>query len=176
MLKTSLIGGVLGGIILFVWSAVSWMVLPWHMMTLHSFKDEVAVVQTIQTNAPQSGMYMLPLQETSQVKGPLVFASVYTQGMPSSMTSSLIISFITQIIVAFLVSWLLTKITGGYLSRLGVVMLFALAASIQTDIAYWNWFHFDTMYTAVAIADMLIGWFLAGLLLAKLTKNKKTAF
>lgn len=169
MLKTSLIGGIVGGIILFLWGAASWMLLPWHMSTLHSFKDETAVVQVIQTNAPESGIYLSPLQQTSTAPGPMVFASVYTKGMPSSMVPSMVIEFIIQLIAAFLVTWMLTKTTLGYLGRLGFVLVFALAVGITTDLMYWNWFHFDTKYTLVLLADLLIGWFLAGLLLAKLS-------
>ena len=46
--------GILGGLILFVWSMISWMVIPWHTKTLHSFTSETAITQSIQANAPQA--------------------------------------------------------------------------------------------------------------------------
>jgi hypothetical protein len=172
MLKTSIIGGVVGGLILFVWAALSWTVLPWHMLTLHSFKDPAAVAQIVQVNAPQSGIYLVPAptQEATPTQGPLVFASVHLPGMSSSMVPSLVIELAIQIIAAFLVTWMLTKTKDlNYFSRIGFVLVFALTANVVTELPYWNWFYFDATYTLVMFVDLLIGWFLAGLVLAKLT-------
>jgi len=171
--------GILGGITLFIWGALSWMVLPWHTKTIHSFTDEAAITQLIQSNAPISGMYFSPAwkqndtaKDKAQMQGPMVFASVRLEGISSSMTVSMIISFLTQAIAAFFVAWLLSKTKGlNYLERVGFVVIFALAAGIVTDIPYWNWFAFDMQYTLVAMADLLIGWFFAGLVLAKFCKK-----
>ena len=35
---TSIKAGILGGIIVFMWGMVSWMVLPWHTSTIVSFR------------------------------------------------------------------------------------------------------------------------------------------
>lgn len=172
MFKTCTIGGLAGGIILFIWSAVSWMVLPWHMMNFNSFKDETAVAQTITANAPQSGIYLMPIQPNAQTQGPAIFASVHLEGM-ANMTHALIIQFIIQLVSAFLVTWLLTKTSGlGYMGRLGFIIIFALTVGIIANFPYWNWFNFSTNYTLVQIADTLVGWFLAGLVLAKIAHEK----
>jgi hypothetical protein len=77
-------------------------------------------------------------------------------------------------IVAIFVAWMLLKTKGlSYAGRVSFVVIFALAASIVTDIPYWNWFGFDLQYTLVTVADLLIGWFFAGLVLAKLCKNER---
>lgn len=169
--------GIVGGIILFIWSAISWMALPWHMDTLHGFTDETAVVQTITSNASQSGIYVLPFkqmdvqqgQETQQT--PQVFASINLQGMGSSMAKPMGIGLIGQIIAAMLVAWLLSKTSGlGYFGKLGFIFIFAVTVAIIADVPNWNWFAFDTHYTLVMMADTLIGWVLAGLVMAKLVK------
>ena len=49
-------GGILGAVILFVWGFLSWMVLPWHADSMHTFKDETAIAQSIQANASKSGI------------------------------------------------------------------------------------------------------------------------
>ncbi len=170
--------GILGGIVLFIWSAVSWMVLPWHMMTIHSFSDNNAVAQSIQANAPTSGIYLLPSpQDYDKSKdqapqGPMVFSAVHLEGMSPSMWKQMGIGLVSQIISAFFVAWLLFKTKGlGYIRRVAFVVVFALAASIATDVPYWNWFAFDTQYTLVQMADLLIGWFFAGIVMACFTKN-----
>ena len=103
---------------------------------------------------------------------PLIFASVHLEGLSPSMGIPMLIGLISQIIAATFVGWLLTRTTGlGFIGRVSFVMIFALAASIVTYGPYWNWFAFDTRYTLVCIADLLIGWFLAGLILAKFCKR-----
>lgn len=161
-----------GGIILFIWNAISWMVLPWHMMTIQHFQNEPAVSQAIQHNATTSGIYLLPLQySVNNANSPMIFASVHLQGM-GSMNSALIIQFIIQIAGAFLVTWLLSKTKNlSYWGRVKFIFVFALAAAIITELPYWNWFAFSTGYTLVGIADILLGWFLAGLAMAKIVKN-----
>lgn len=165
-------GGILGGIIIFIWSALSWMVLPWHMQTLNQFANEKAVADAIVANATQSGMYLMPLQGQPQSETtPMLFASVHLPGM-TSMVAPMAISLFIQVIAAMLVGWMLSKTVGlSYWQRVGFVVLFALAAGILIHGAYWNWFAFDIKYTLVAMGDLLIGWFFAGLVLAKFVRR-----
>lgn len=171
--------GILGGVILFIWSAISWMALPWHKNTIHSFSVEKAVTQSIQSNAPFSGIYFLPSMHhqmseatiTTNAPEPMIFAAVTLEGMHPMMIS-MVISFITQLIAAFFVAWMLMQANNlRYVGRLCFVIIFALAAGVITDIPYWNWFGFDRAYTLVQFADLIIGWSLAGLALAKICKK-----
>lgn len=173
-------GGIIAGIILFIWGVLSWMVLPWHMMTLHSFNDEKTVSELVVSNTPESGIYVLPMrqaQSTEQAEQTapqaFIFAAVNTQGMPASMTMPMLIGLISQIIAAIIVGWMLSHTTGfSYAGRVVFAMAFAIAAGIVTHGAYWNWFTFDTKYTLVEMADLLIGWFFAGLILAKFSHSR----
>lgn len=163
---------ILGGIILFIWSYISWMLLPWHNTTLHQFQDSNAVMQAIQTNAPQSGVYLLPSMQSMESAPLFVFASVKLGATSANMTQNLIISFVTYLVAAFFVSWLLCRAKGlSYLGRVFFVIIFALSVGIITYIPAWNWFGFDLNYTLVGMADLLIGWFLAGLVLARICRN-----
>lgn len=177
-----IVAGILGGIILFIWGTISWMVLPWHKKTMHEFTDQTAVSQVIQANAPTSGIYFSPSMKqkqqvatTQQIKPPMIFAAINLKGMPATLWPCMIAALITQVIAAFLVAWLLmgTAMT-HYICRVGFVVVFALAAGIVTHIPNWIWFRFSTDYTVVAIADLLIGWFLAGLVIAMIVPSRKT--
>jgi hypothetical protein len=50
--------------------------------------------------------------------------------------------------------------------------LFGLTAGVVCFLPYWNWFDFSTAYTAASIVDLAIGWFLAGLVIAKFAAPK----
>ena len=66
MLKSLVLGAILGGITASVWSFISWSVLPWHERALHSFQSEDEVAAVITSHVPVSGNYLLPT-------GPSVF-------------------------------------------------------------------------------------------------------
>lgn len=176
-----LVGAILGSIILFVWSAISWMALPWHMQTMHSFKNDTAIVEVIKANADKSGVYFLPAPSSQQqnsmnteMKGPFVLAAVQFENMPA-MTHPLGIQFIMELVTAFLACCLLAKTKGlGYFGRFGFIFKFSLAIAIMSYVPYWNWFGFSTDYTLVGMADIIISWFLAGIIMAAIVKGQPT--
>ena len=146
-MKTYVKSGILAGLVLFFWGAFSWMVLPWHAATLHSFVDSKAVERGLVANVAQSGIYVAPLEvEAGQgkVQQALIFASVHLEGMPSSMVPAMLISLLTQMFAALLVAYMLSKTSKlNYYKRVQFVLFFALAASAIAYIPYCNWFAFD---------------------------------
>ena len=93
--KQLVLGSVLGAIVLFVWSAIAWMLIPWPGEPLRTFTNEDAVAQAIKANAPRSGNYLLPNESKRTVgmtneqyqkveqeaadrmsRGPVIFAAV----------------------------------------------------------------------------------------------------
>lgn len=186
-MRTSLaLGGLLGGLVLFLWGAVSWMVLPWHLMTLEKFTDEAAVAGILTLTAPRAGVYILPNPHKHEpgltpeqrklaeeeghrrmMQGPFMFASVSLSGA-RDLKSALVTSLLGSTLAALLATWLLLKTSGlSYLGRAGFLVLVALTAAVIDYLPNWTWWTFSTSYTAVAFADLLIGWLLAGLVMAK---------
>ncbi len=53
-------GALFGGLALFVWSTISWMVLPWHNATLNTFTNEDEVARVLKANASGRGIYVYP--------------------------------------------------------------------------------------------------------------------
>jgi hypothetical protein len=166
----ALVAGLLGGLIVFVWTGISWMLLPWHANVLHAFKQEEEITKVINVQVAQSGVYMLPHQDeakgTQEMKGPLIFSVVRLGNIPS-MTVLLRNELLIQILAAFLVSAWIWRMKGvSYLGRVFYVALFGLTAGIATYLPLWNWFGFPIPYVAVSLADLLIAWFLAGFVIA----------
>lgn len=181
MVKKIVISGIVGGVVLFLWSAISWMVLPYHMETIHSFKDSKVVAETVKDNAMvSSGMYFTPMMHkdgsnmsTEEARQPMVFAAVTVEGMNKSMQTAMGYGLATQILAAFLVAYMLMQLpsTAGYIRRVWFVVVFGLSAGVVTDIPYWNWFGFDCNYTLVQMADLIVGWFFAGLVLGLICRK-----
>lgn len=176
-----IITAILAAIILMIWGMISWVGLSWHEPTLKKFSDEKAVSTIINSNARQSGIYVIapnytapPANSTAvQTPTPLIFAAVSPQA-PTNMAKERIDNFITDFIAALLVIFMLaqSKIR-GYGGRLGFIILFAIAAGFVSHVPYSIWWHFPLGYTLVAMADLIIGWFLAGLVIAALIKPRR---
>ena len=51
MLKQLVLGTVLGAIVLFAWSALAWMIIPWPGEPFRTFTNEPAVIDAINGDA-----------------------------------------------------------------------------------------------------------------------------
>ena len=185
MVKTMLLGGVLGGLVLFVWSSISWVVLHWHEPTLRKFTNEEAVSAAILANAPESGIYILPnafhgtdgmtpeqkaaAQEAAMQKkeeGPFFFANVLREGTPG-MGPQMLQALIVNIIAAATVAWLLmTTPLRSFSSKVRFVVMMALLGFLVGKLPFGIWWHFSTDFILLELLDLLIGWGLAGCVLA----------
>ncbi len=186
MLRTMIRGGLLGGMVVFIWTMVSWVMLPWHQMTMERFEDEQAVARVLSEQAPFHGVYILPNprmdvesedreaieafmdEQTEAVRrGPLAFAAVRPQGMDLDNPRFFVNSFLVQFLAALLLTFLLYHVEGpGFMGRTGLVLLAVLAGGLLCHLPYWNWWHFGTPYTLVMLGDLLAGWFLGGMVIA----------
>jgi hypothetical protein len=173
-MKKNLLLSVVAGLVLFVWGFVSWVVLPWHMMVANKFANEAAVSQVLKDNAPRTGVYYLPFSEEDHGPNQVgAFANVLPNGTEMNMGKQMSIGVITQIISAFLVLSLLAMTSGlSYWGKVGFVSLAGLTIGFVSQAPYWNWFGFPGSYVGVTILDILIGWVLAGLVVAKFATTK----
>ncbi len=191
MFKKLIRSAILGGIVVFLWGVVSWMILPWHQASIKQFQNESTVAQVILENAPEEGVYVLPnmftfdrgeASEMAQQKveegrermtrGPVMFAAISPLGVDPNMVGSLFISVIISIVGAGLIAWVVTQIKTGFWGRVGYVTLLGFLVGFLGLLPSWNWWHFPFGYIAVGIMDLLIAWFLAGLIIAKIEEVK----
>lgn len=189
MAKSLLLGGLLGGLTLFAWGAFSYMVLPWHSMTLEKFADETALAQTLVSNAGGSGMYILPnphksspgvtaaQQEADEaagmirmMQGPFMFSAVSLHGT-RDMGEAMILNVLGNMAAAALATWLLLQTAiPRFWRRVRFVVVVALTTGVITHVPHWIWWQFSTSFTIVEMTDLLIAWFLAGMVIANVAR------
>jgi hypothetical protein len=193
MMKSLLLGTILGGIAAFVWSTISWTVLPWHEKPILHFQNEEEVSAVIASHAAQSGIYILPAGPSQEgmtaeqkkaaqaavmekmQKGPIMFAAVRRGGF-GSYANGLIIQFFSLMAAAFLLTWLLLQTRGlSYARRVLFLAVAGLAASVIVDIPDWNWWGFSGVYTAVNLADFTLMWLFAGMVIAKVANPQASS-
>ena len=187
-MKKLLLGTILGGLVAFVWSMVSWEVLGWHEKSVRSFPNEDAVTAVLTAPGVASGVYLFPGgpphegMTAEQVKaadeaviermqkGPIMFAAVRSGGF-KSFPLALGTQLAGLMTAAFLLTWLLLQTTGlSYAKRVVFLGVAGLAAGVIVEIPNWNWWGFSTAYTAVNIIDFTLMWTIAGLVIARVAR------
>jgi hypothetical protein len=166
-LRFLLLSALLGAIVSFAWGGVSHLAAVFPGIEPKSFTDSTAVVKTVQANAPTNGIYF---------DGRGLFAAVAFRGDLSykfdSMVYPLIHQFLIEVAVAFLLAWVLLRLPVW--SAWGTASVFAtigLAAGIEQLLPEANWYGFPLRFQLAELADLVIGWFLLGLVIGWLRRK-----
>ena len=190
MMKRLITGGIVGGITLFMWGFVSWVILTWHFDTVRHDSGVMAVVEDIEDNLQETGVYYFPPMTTMRPDETEMEA--YTElhkNSPSGMIfynaqhldpmspSRLFVGFLADVGAALFATLLLIvalpslpKYWGRvvYVAALGVFAIFAIR---MVDGAFFN---LPIRWTVNMILDTAISWMLAGLVLAAIVRPPKT--
>jgi hypothetical protein len=179
-----LIGAVVGGIAVFVWSAVSHMVLPTGDMGLKSLPGEDAIVAVLKQNVHESGVYFVPGMDMKKkltpeqqkawnakiATGPTGLF-VYNPGGSEPMSPrQLLIELASNMLCALIAALVLRRMSGGYFARAMVVCLMGLFAWLSISISYRNWYQFSDAFTQAEAVDQIAGWLVGGLVVAGIVR------
>ncbi len=171
--------GFLGGILLFVWGAISHMALGIYESSVRNLPGEESILPALQAAIPEAGFYFFPGMDPkndaaahkewaekmkSGPSGILVYRPRGAEAMSPHLFVTELLSNIAAVLVA---AWLLSRATGlGFGGRVLFVTLLGLFAWLMVDVSYWNWYGFPTAYTLANFLDEVGGSFLVGCLLA----------
>jgi uncharacterized membrane protein len=188
-MKKLLIGSIIGGIILFVWSWLAWTLVPIHSDTIQNINNEEAVVTTMNINMDKKGVYVFPAMPATHDKdvvdeynqkyqqGPVGMIIYDPQGGDPMPPSQMIIGIIIDILAAFIAGWFLsrsTAVASSYLGRVVFCGMLGIFLALLSHIVNWNWMNYPLDYTTAWALDTIIGWVLAGLGIAAIIKVPKT--
>ncbi len=192
MAKRIILGGILGGIVLFLWQSVSHLVLPLGEMGIKRIGNEDGVVAALRQNIQQPGFYFFPAADTTPGMskgekqeamrraeekyrtGPNGILIFHPQGgealSPRQLLTRLEVDVTALLVGAFLLAHVSPLV--GFGSRLLFVTLLGLLPGLVVNLPYWNWYGFPTNYTVAQLADHVMGFLAAGLVLAGLVKPR----
>jgi hypothetical protein len=186
MKKRILLAGILGGIAMFIWTSIAHMALPLGEAGIREIPNEQAVLGAMQTNiGQQSGLYLFPgfgvgpnptRQQRSEAmkhmgerlaSNPSGILMYHPPGRAVMMGRLLGIEFATELLESILVVFLLAQ-TGlvSFGARVGFVTVSGILAAIATNISYWNWYGFPSVYTASYMFIQIVGFHCVGLVAA----------
>lgn len=181
-MKRIVIAGVVGGLIVFVWSFVAHMVLPLGEIGFDSLPNDEPVVSALQASVPESGLYFFPgfpnhrdatAEEEAAFmervrRGPWGLVVYNAEGAEAMSPGQLLNEFLTGTIAALIAAWVLGLVGGGYGRRALLVAMLGLFGFASIMLSYWNWYGFPTDYVLANGVTEVVGWLLAGLAMAKI--------
>ena len=181
-----LLAGILGGIVMFIWTSIAHMALPLGEAGLGEIPNESAVLSAMQSNiGDQSGLYIFPgpglgknatrreKEEAMKHMGekiatnPSGILMYHAPGRPLALGKLLGVEFGTELLEAILVVFLLAQTRiASFAGRVGFVLVAGILAAIATNVSYWNWYGFPCVYTASYMFIQIVGFFLVGIVAA----------
>ena len=185
-MKRIVLAGILGGVIAFIWSAIVHMCpLTGHLgLSMINEKDEAAVLAALKGNLQQPGLYFFPgMDMTKEMTkeqrdawaakyraGPAGLLLYHPAGGEPMEPKQLIIEFLSTLLCALIAASILSATVGKLLCRATMVAMMGLFTWLAISVSQWNWYGFPFSFIAVDAIDQVIGWLLAGFLMAKLIK------
>ncbi len=193
-MKKILLAALAGGLVLFVWGAVSHMVLPLGEAGLKNLPDEEPVLTALGAPIPEPGLYFYPgldmknateEQRAAWVEkiksgpsGLLLYRPSGGEAMsPRQLASELVSNILAAWVAAIVVSLIIGHMDSNGRSapfgrRVLVVGLLGLFAWLSISASHWIWYGFPTAFVGAELIDQVVGWLLAGLAIAKIVPRQ----
>lgn len=183
-MKAIVIGGVLGGLMMFFWGFVAHMLLPLGDVGLvqATAPQQDAVLAAMHDNFQQgAGIYLLPMDKAawddpaqSQAFGaralslPYAFVAYQPVGvdMMNDMSGNLVKEALTNLLSALLAAYLVSFAAVGLGRRVLLVTLLGIFGWLANTVPLWNWFRFPGDFVLASLVEGAVGWLLAGLVIA----------
>jgi hypothetical protein len=190
-----LLAGVLGGIVMFIWTSIAHMALPLGEAGIEEIPNESAVLSAMQSSmGDKTGLYIFPglgvgknatrkekNDATKQMQqriaaNPSGILMYHPPGRQFAFGKSLAVEFSTEVLQAILVIWLLARThIESFGGRVGFVLIAGILAAITTNVSYWNWYGFPGLYTASYVLIEIIGFALVGIVAALVLRKRSPA-
>ena len=181
-----LLAAIAGGIVVFVWSAVSHMALGLGSAGIRTIPNEERMAQAIRGVVTEPGLYFFPGLDPSRKmtpeeerawteryrRGPSGLLVVQPGGREPMEPTQFVVELLADILAAGVAAFILAGLGGPLLARAGAVGLLGVFEWADLSVSYWNWYKFPTVYTGAALVEQVVGWTLAGLAMALILRAR----
>ncbi len=190
-MKRIAIAGLAGAVVLFIWSTISWTLIPWHRMD--KLPGEEGIRQTLKLTEAERGVYWIPGVDYSIDKAQLTGAEkdamtdarkqadrdgpiamvVYKPGGSLPMWWTFVKGFILDFLVATAAAVLLmiaSPALPGLPGRIMFVVLLGVYTVFGTNLMNWNWMNFPLKFSLEMAGDTLMASVMLGVTLGVLVR------
>ena len=164
---------------MFIWGGFSHLVL-FIGTGFKPLPNEDKVMDVLKTNISEQGLYFFPGKDfrNSTKEQDVVFEKKFRNGPVGLLVyrpkggnplapSKLITQLLSNLFSVFIAVLIASLIYARYWKRVFIVSLLGLLACSAVSSIYWNWYEFPTSFFIAQILDMVIGFFLAGLVICR---------
>jgi hypothetical protein len=184
-----LVGGLVGGIVFFLWGFVSHVVLPVGQMGIRSLPNEEPVLAAMREQIREPGLYFFPGMDMSRKlsdaeqkaweekyrTGPYGILVYHPNGEQPMSGRQLGTQFGTDVVCALLIALLVSMTAVGYAGRVAASVLTGVFAWVSISVPHWNWYGFPTAFALGEGIDAIVACLLGGLVIAWIVKGRQTA-
>jgi len=181
----TLVAGVVGGVVLFIWGSITHLATPLATAGIQSIPNEDVVMEAMRANITQPGLYFFPGIDPAQMgdeaavkawdeklkSGPAGILVYQLHGAGALPLGMLITEAVSNIVVGLLVAVVLAQISGNLMMRASMAGVMALVASADVLFSEWNWYKFPTEYTLAQTVILVVGYLLMGAAIAAIAKK-----
>ena len=174
---------IIGGIVMFLWGAVSHTVLPLGEMGMQTAIEQDAALDAITRSASKGeGVYMLPGMDPATYADeaankafieanrnkPYALVIYQPGGNPAleSMGPTLGKQWVSDTLAAAVLAWILSIGGWGFGRRVSVAAAAGVFSWLTIKVPQWNWYMFPTDFTLASLVSQVVGWTLAGVAIA----------
>jgi hypothetical protein len=181
-----ILAGLVGGIAMFIWTSIAHIALPLGQTGFSQIPGEAAVLASMhQAIGENSGLYFFPWTDMKRSDAMAVEAAklkvnpsgllIYHPPGAAGMTGAMLIAeFAKEVVVSLIAAFLLARtVLSSYAAHVGFVALVGLAATLTTNVSYWNWYGFPASYTLAAMVTEFVGYLAAGLAIAAILRRDR---
>jgi hypothetical protein len=172
-MKKSLIGSLVGGILIFIWQTLSWAMLNLHHASQEYTPKQDSIMSYLNSQFSEDGSYLLPNyppgttreemeKQMDLNKGKPWMQIQYHKALDINMTSNIIRGLIVDIIMVALLCWILMKIA---VPKFGTIFMACLLTGIIVFInsPYTIHIWYPKADIMVHLADAVVSWGLCGI-------------
>lgn len=184
--------GLLGGIVMFIWTHLAYTALPFGKAGIGEIPNEISVLEALQSNiGEKSGIYIFPglklgskrsdepkdkaMNQLSErvaryPSGILMYNAAGAR--PIQLSRWLSVEFATELIEAILAVFLLgrTRLT-TFSGRSAFVVAIGVLVAIGANVPNWTWYGFSLSYTLANMFIQVVGFLCVGLVAALVLKK-----
>jgi len=189
-MKRILLGGLAGGIAMFLWEGIAHEVLPLGEAGIKGLNNQAAVLAALKENVKEAGFYIFPwMEETPGMtraqkqqamqqamekarQGPAGLMVVHPEGtdysMPKLLGVQALLDIGVMLLASVLVAW--SAPLKSYSAKVLFVAALGLLPTLTVELPMWNWYRFPGAYAGAQLVVHLVGFLLGGLGIAAMVR------
>jgi hypothetical protein len=182
-MKKSLIGAIVGGIIIFIWQFLSWTLIDLHRPAQQYTPKQEAIMPVLNSNLEEGGYYMPAIPENStmaeheqamkDMEGKPWATIQYHKAMENNMTMNMIRGALVNIVMVWLLCWILLRLAKPGFGTIFTASLFT-GFIVFLNVPYTNHIWFQSFDLMAHFVDAVVSWGACGLWLAWWLSRNKT--